>query len=210
MPQLPGKESSPHKPPIVHLGRGRSTSCFKPLIHRVFHMGPSMVGRIRSLRAGGASGCPVWAKLGWAGPGWLGWVRGGWRWGFWPPVPPGWLLTLARSIHPALAPTPTPAGGGLWPQPRPGSGLQPSASQAGPSPSYPGTGPATSLPQLAQRHALRQRHHAPGHPGPGAPVPGRLPGQRDAQPGVQARRRRVPEPGLQAPSAALRVRLPQQ
>uniref|UniRef100_A0A8B9XUD5 Uncharacterized protein n=1 Tax=Bos mutus grunniens TaxID=30521 RepID=A0A8B9XUD5_BOSMU len=112
------------------------------------------------------------------------------------------LLTLTRSIHPALAPTSTPAGRGHW--------AQPPTSQAGPTPSYPGTGPARSLPQLAQRHALRQRHHGPGHSGPGAPLPRRLPGQRDAQPGVQARRRRVPEPGLQAPPAALRVRVPQQ
>ena len=66
-PSSLGRRAPPHKPPIVHLGRGQSTGCFKRLMHRVFHMGPSIVGRIRSLHSGGASGCPVWAELGWAG-----------------------------------------------------------------------------------------------------------------------------------------------
>ena len=40
---------------------GGGTGCYKPSTHRVSHMDPSTVGRIRPLRPGEASGCPVWA-----------------------------------------------------------------------------------------------------------------------------------------------------
>lgn len=123
----------------------------------------------------------------------VGWALGGWgRWtgGFWLPVPP--LAAKVRAPGSCLGPyapllSPTPAEGRQQPepQPQPHPGLQAPAGLARRTPSYPGPHPTAGLPRPAQWHALRQRHRAPRDPGPGAPLPGRLPGQRDTQRGVQ-------------------------
>lgn len=61
--------------------------------------------------------------------------------GFWPPVPPGWLLTLTRSIHPALAPTPLQQEEDTGPSPQQARPARPLPTRAlgpqGVSPSWP-------------------------------------------------------------------------